>query len=533
MKAMKKTLCAITLVIVGLVLTSGANAMVTKQSTAGDNGISLLISTPLKYIKHDNSMGKLGGAQVTSSTYDDFHPSVAASPSGIFYAQAESSTDGSAWQPTLYSSDATGATWQAEVSFTYPSAQYTALDSNSVGTYGTFGAPAETSSQVIFFQAEDTSNSGVWDWSSNGFSNLFNVDIAAYNDPNANATAIGWNLALTGSYGSDDGVPMVLYQEFGPNNYGLMSRSSKNGYNHAVNSVDKKQLLTYNVYDRADGTNLFVRVVNVGKWNYNSAQGYYSHQDKKSATISETEFLVKYPSVAVSNNTAIIVAQKITGSQNDIICYASKTIYANFTRIMVAESADNETYPSVVMTGDKSAVVTYFKNDVLYNKTTTDGGLTWSAEGKVSDNQARAEYRGHDICNKLGGTYGVWEDIRNTNVDIFFDKLTEGQKIPIIKIGDITAGVGKVSAVIENTGTAVATNVEWSITLNGGLIILGKSSSGTVASIEASASATVNSKFIFGFGKPTITVHAKCAEGSEDTKTVGGSVFLFIVKIAA
>ena len=96
---------------------------------------------------------------------------------------------------------------------------------------------------------------------------------------------------------------------------------------------------------------------------------------------------------------------------------------------------------------------------------------------------------------------------------------------PTIEIGAITGGLFKVKAVIKNTGGGAATDVSWKIELTGGLIILGKDSFGTIATLNAGANQTVSSKLILGFGKTVITVTAGTA-----TKTQNATVLLIFIK---
>ena len=98
---------------------------------------------------------------------------------------------------------------------------------------------------------------------------------------------------------------------------------------------------------------------------------------------------------------------------------------------------------------------------------------------------------------------------------------------PVIEIGTITGGLFKVKAVIKNTGDAAATNVDWKIQLTGGLIILGKESTGTAATIAAGGQVDISSKMILGFGKTVITVTADTA-----TKSQNATVLLVFIKTA-
>jgi len=97
---------------------------------------------------------------------------------------------------------------------------------------------------------------------------------------------------------------------------------------------------------------------------------------------------------------------------------------------------------------------------------------------------------------------------------------------PAIEIQTITGGLLKVKAKIKNTGTSAATNVSWKIELTGGLILLGKESTGKIPTINAGATADITSKLILGFGKTVIKVTADTA-----TKSVNATVLLVFIKI--
>jgi len=88
---------------------------------------------------------------------------------------------------------------------------------------------------------------------------------------------------------------------------------------------------------------------------------------------------------------------------------------------------------------------------------------------------------------------------------------------------EISGGFG-VGVDLTNILDEDLTNVSWSIVLEGGLIILGKNSSGTV-DIPAGETVTIKSKLILGFGKPTITVTIDDC----DPVSTSGFVFLFFV----
>lgn len=100
---------------------------------------------------------------------------------------------------------------------------------------------------------------------------------------------------------------------------------------------------------------------------------------------------------------------------------------------------------------------------------------------------------------------------------------------PELEIGEITGGLGKIKSSIKNIGTGDATDTEWSIALDGGLIILGKETTGSEETIAPEDEAAIESSFIFGIGKPTITIYAECAEGKSAEGTATATVILFFI----
>jgi len=101
---------------------------------------------------------------------------------------------------------------------------------------------------------------------------------------------------------------------------------------------------------------------------------------------------------------------------------------------------------------------------------------------------------------------------------------------PILDIGVISGGFLKVSTVIKNDGEVEATDVNWSVTLDGGLILLGKKTSGENLIIPAGESATVTSDIILGFGQTRVTVTAEMMESS-DIRNQGAFVLLFFINV--
>lgn len=117
------------------------------------------------------------------------------------------------------------------------------------------------------------------------------------------------------------------------------------------------------------------------------------------------------------------------------------------------------------------------------------------------------------------GTYYVDVTLTDSNGDLL-DRKTKMIFFNIstteVSIESITGGFG-VSAIIENIGPVDADYIDWSISLEGDLIIMGGSHEGTIQSLAAGERKTVNTGLILGLGKVTIIVIADDA-----SKTASG-----------
>jgi hypothetical protein len=110
-------------------------------------------------------------------------------------------------------------------------------------------------------------------------------------------------------------------------------------------------------------------------------------------------------------------------------------------------------------------------------------------------------------------------------VDYCFQLLGK-EMLPVFNI-TIKGGIG-VTAAIENIGDAPATNVNATINVSGGLIIIGKEKTVNIASIAIGATENAKS-FVIGIGKAAITVSVICDEGVTGAANADKMVLLFFV----
>jgi hypothetical protein len=217
------------------------------------------------------------------------------------------------------------------------------------------------------------------------------------------------------------------------------------------------------------------------------------------------------PSLVAENGNCYVICEV----GNDIVCYYSHDNGESFDSSIVST---NGVFPSVSLVGD-TLICSYMYNNNVYTSTSEDGGVNWEDSTQINDIDGSVS--SEDSFMDLFGDNLVWTDGRNGDNEIYYNKAGE-VSAPIIEIESISGGFG-VTAEISNTGNADATDIDWSISFDGGVFI-GAEKSGTISTLASGDSVTISSGFIFGLGGTDISITAGSSSSS-----ASGTVLLFFV----
>ena len=99
---------------------------------------------------------------------------------------------------------------------------------------------------------------------------------------------------------------------------------------------------------------------------------------------------------------------------------------------------------------------------------------------------------------------------------------------PELEIGEIIGGIDGIHVEIKNNGDADASNVNWNISVMGGLLgMIDKSDGGIISNLQTS---TTESIFVFGLGNIELRVEASAPYTNTVTKTVTGFIVgIFVI----
>jgi len=226
-------------------------------------------------------------------------------------------------------------------------------------------------------------------------------------------------------------------------------------------------------------------------------------------------FDAAHPNIDASGSNAVVVYMcndNVFGDWDIKCAYSSDDGMTWETSVVANEPQVDELYPAVYMSGN-TVYCAYIKDGNLYVVKSENGGQTWGEPEQINEVDGTVVAEENSVDIHPAGI--VWTDERNGNKDIYYAVVGAA---PAITIGSISGGFG-VSAVIENVGTAAATDVSWSIDLSG--IVFPNHKEGTIASLEAGESVTVSTGFIFGIGPITITVSADGASKTASGMAIG------------
>jgi len=147
-------------------------------------------------------------------------------------------------------------------------------------------------------------------------------------------------------------------------------------------------------------------------------------------------------------------------------------------------------------------------------------------------------FKSNEIANATytwpeGGDYTI--SVKAKDEYGYESKWSEGFSVhinePVLEIDNISGGLFKLSADINNIGDGEAKNVDWNIKLSSGIIILGRETSGTFASILTEDKEYIQSKVIIGLGQTKITIDANVDYGHSGSITIDAFLLGFIIII--
>ena len=459
--------------------------------------------------------------QVTDNPEDEFSPAIGVDLDETFLLAYTFKEDiFTTYIPWRFSID-NGETWSDPLAYDIEGGEgYPALDYSGSGKKfcGTLQDPINSDGSLQYlFRCDDVTDPETysltyWDWAASyPYRDRRIPDIGGYV-----LEEVPWFYGIMACAGTRDvrvDMPIFNYMNYEDENSGWSSYWDEfQGCQNVAVEVDQTNGYFYAVFDYLNETK--------GDWDllllhgdcHNDGEGHPIWFDAQLIGGIETN---RYPSVAAHSDIVMIVAQQdelIPGKQ-DIVCYYSSDAGNNWDMsIVAADPAEDELYPSIVSYGI-SATCTFTIDGNLYVSHTVDGGATWTEPEKINDQVDTVEsgYRNADIT--AGGNV-VWTDNRNENLDIYFDNIGL-PPTSMIGIESISGGFG-VKATVTNIGTMDATDVGWTIDLEGGLVIIGRHSEDTIPTLAAGGETTIKSGLVLGFGRVDITV---TADGAEETAT--------------
>jgi len=235
---------------------------------------------------------------------------------------------------------------------------------------------------------------------------------------------------------------------------------------------------------------------------------------KSSPFGSPVDAITAIPDIVGDGTMEMVVG----GRDGHVVCY-SGGLYTKVTANFTADATE----------GEAPFTVHFFDHSLTENTTITSWKWDFNNDGTI-DSQAQNP----TWIYEEEGTYTVSLTVSDGTIsdtetrDDYITVLPPGKTLTI---GNISGGLFKITTELINPSTIDVTDVNWSISLDGGFILLGKQKSDQNLSIAAGDSTLITDKPVVGIGKVHITVTVEAPGIDQVTKTVDGFVFLFFIII--
>jgi len=236
-------------------------------------------------------------------------------------------------------------------------------------------------------------------------------------------------------------------------------------------------------------------------------------------------------SVSIDGNTTVIGAGwKDTFMGAAYVYTRSGTTWTQQAKINASDGGNGDEFGTAVsISGDKVVVGARFVSvwtgaAYIFSRT----GTTWTQEQRInaSDGAYFDQFAWSVGIDHNYVICGAPNDPK-PNVGSAYIFMKPIPKEPVLNI-TIKSGRG-IEVTVSNTGNANATNVNVTISLQGGLIFLGKLTSAHYPNLGVNQTVFAKPKTVLGFGRTTITATATCDEGSSAEANATGFVFLIFV----
>jgi len=254
-------------------------------------------------------------------------------------------------------------------------------------------------------------------------------DVRLTNDPADSYTSINnaWCVASSGDtvnvvWGDNrDGNYEIYYKRSTDNglNWGIDKRLTNNVSGSGEPSIAVFQSVVHIIWsDERDG--------NSEIYYKRSTDGGSSWGTDKRLTNNLSTSL--FPSVAVSGSTVHIVWRDDRDSNNEIYYKRSTDWGINWESDTRLTNNPAESWlPSIAVSGLIVHVVwfdTRDSNEEIYYKRSTDGGLTWGQDTRLTNNAASSECPSISVSGSI--VHVVWQDWRDGNPEIYYKRSTNG-----------------------------------------------------------------------------------------------------------